>query len=421
METDGPSSSGRAGLRMPPIALLVALSAINTIALNIFVPSMPGMVDVFDTSPAAVQLTLSFYLVAFALAQLAIGPLSDRYGRRPVLLWGLAIYALAPLLCAAAWSIGSLAAARALQAIGGCAGIVLARAVIRDLHERDRAASVIGLVTMLTAFASAAAPAIGASLDVWLGWRASFLVVALFGTVVLAWTFASLPETHRVPSGQSMLSTFSGCGQLLRSAAFIGYALHGACTLAGWYAMIAGLPYVLVDVLGRPPTDYGLYFPLLSFGYMAGNFITSRVVQRMGVQRLMLNGAWLAVASCVVLYLWNLASGPAGLAIVLPLAVVVLSHGLSQPSAIAGAVSVNPALAGSAAGVMGFGQGLIAAAGAQLLGVLQNGTVHPLFAVVTAFAVISLLACFLARWGEAGETPPAPDAADRRPAPSLRR
>jgi DHA1 family bicyclomycin/chloramphenicol resistance-like MFS transporter len=186
--------------------------------------------------------------------------------------------------------------------------------------------------------------------------------------------------------------------------------------------MIAGLPYVLVEVLGRPPTDYGLYFPLLSFGYMAGNFITSRVAQRLGVQRLMVRGAWLAVASCVVLYWSYLASGPAALAIVLPLAVVVLSHGVSQPSAIAGAVSVNPALAGSAAGVMGFGQGLIAAGGAQLVGMLQNGTVHPLFAVVTTFSVVSLLACFLARWGEAREAaPPAPGAADRGPAPSLRR
>jgi DHA1 family bicyclomycin/chloramphenicol resistance-like MFS transporter len=420
MQADEPPSGGP-GPRVPPIALLVALSAINTIALNMFVPSMPGMVDVFGTSPAAVQLTLSFYLAAFAVAQLAIGPLSDRYGRRPVLLWGLAIYALAPLLCAAAWSIGSLAGARALQAIGGCAGIVLARAVIRDLHERDRAASVIGLVTMLTALATAAAPAMGGLLDLWLGWRASFLAVALSGAVVFAWTFARLPETNPVATGQSMLRTFRGCGQLLRSPAFIGYSLHGACTLAAWYSMIAGLPYLLVDVLGRPATDYGLYFPLLSFGYMAGNFITSRVAQRLGVHRLMLRGAWLAVASCVVLYLWYFASGPAALAIVLPMAVVVLSHGVSQPSAIAGAVSVNPALAGSAAGVMGFGQGLVAAGGAQLVGMLQNGTVHPLFAVVTTFAVVSLLACFLARWGEAREAPPAPDAADRGAAPSLRR
>jgi DHA1 family bicyclomycin/chloramphenicol resistance-like MFS transporter len=383
--------------------LLVGLSTSNTFAFNIFLPAMPGLVQSFATTPASVQLTVSLYIATFAVAQLAYGPLSDRFGRRRVLLSGLAIYTLAPILCAMAPTVESLAAARALQAVGGCAGLLFARVIARDLHERDRAAGVIGFITMMSALASAGIPAIGGWLDAWYGWQASFWVVTVVGAALFAAAWLWLPETRPEPSGPDPAPGFRGSLLLLRSPAYLGYALHGACTLSAWYAMVAGLPYVMVNALGQPSTAYGLYYPLLAFGYMAGNFLTARYAHRVGADRLIVRGAGIAIASCAVMYPWAMA-GPTPIALFAPMAVIVLGHGLSQPSATSGALSVRLDLAGSAAGMMGFGQWLIAAGTTQLVGLVQDGTVYPVLAIVTTFTVLSMASYGLARWGTARQS-----------------
>ena len=202
--------------------LLVFLSVTNPFAFHIFLPSLPGLAATFDASPAMTQLTVSLYVAAFAFAQLAYGPLSDRFGRRRVTLTGLAIYTVAPLLCAGATSIEALAAGRALQAVGGCAGLMFARVVARDLHGRNRAAGVIGLVTMITALATATTPMLGGYLDVWLGWRASFWCSAGLGAAVFAATFLWLPETRPVAPVKGAVRTLVDGVQLLRSPVFLG-------------------------------------------------------------------------------------------------------------------------------------------------------------------------------------------------------
>ena len=395
--------------------LLVFLSVTNPFAFHIFLPSLPGLAEEFGATQAMAQLTVSLYVATFAFAQLAYGPLSDRFGRRRVILTGLAIYTVAPLLCAGATSIETLAAARALQAVGGCAGLMFARVVARDLHGRDRAAGVIGLVTTITALATATTPMLGGYLDVWLGWRASFWCSAGLGAAVFAVTFLWLPETRPVAPVKGAVRTLADGVRLLRSPVFLGYAGHATCTLSAWYAILSGLPYVMVEVLDQPPTAYGHYFPLLAVGFMLGNLVTARVAHRWGIARMIVVGAGISVAACLPLYAWNVLAAPAPLALYLPMAIMVFGHGLSQPGAQSGAIGVRPDLAGSAAGIMGFGQWLTAAAVSQLVGITQDGTVWPTIAFVAFFTVLSFAAYMLARWGEARVPPASTDTRSEAP------
>jgi DHA1 family bicyclomycin/chloramphenicol resistance-like MFS transporter len=314
---------------------------------------------------------------------------------------GLAIYIIAPLICATAQSIEVLVAGRALQAIGGCAGLMFARVIARDLYGRSRAAGVIGFVTMVTALVGSATPILGGWIDVSIGWRANFWMTSALGLVVFMITLLWLPETRPKGNAESVTETFRRGFQLLRSPVFVGYAGHGTCTLSAWYAMLAGLPFIMVDVLEQPTTGYGLYFPFLSLGYMAGNLITARVAQSWGIHRLIFTGVGVSLIACTAMVIWNLALTPVPLALFLPMGLIALGHGMSQPGATSSAIGVDPALAGSAAGLMGFGQWLIAAVTAQAVGMIQNGTVWPTMAIVIGFSMLSWLSYLLARWGEA--------------------
>lgn len=399
-KTNGPNWTVQPATGAGLLSLLIFLSVTNPFAFHVFLPSLPGLVQALDASPATAQLTVSFYVAAFAFAQLAYGPLSDRFGRRRTILVGLTIYTAAPLLCASADSIEMLVFGRALQAVGGCAGLMFARVIARDLHERDRAASVIGFVTMVTALATAATPLLGGYLDAWFGWRASFWFAAGLGLLVWTATYLWLPETRPAGPAKSVVQTLVEGVRLLRVPAFLGYAGHATCTLSAWYVALAGLPYVMVEVLGEPQTAFGLYYPILAIGYMLGNLVTSRVASSWGIGKLIAVGAGLAVLGCLVMYIWCGLFTPVPLALFLPMSLVVIGHGISQPGAHSGALGVRPELAGSAAGMMGFGQWLTAAIASQLVGISQNGTVWPTVHFVTFFSVLSLFCYGLARMSE---------------------
>ncbi len=383
------------------MAMLVMLGFCGPFALQIFLPSMPGLVSEFDTDHAAVQLTISLYLATFAVAQLGFGPLSDRFGRRRVILGGMVVYVVAPIICANAASIEILAAGRMLQAVGACAGLMFARVVSRDLFGRDRAAGVIGFITMSTALIGVTTPLLGGWIDVTFGWRVSFWLTSGYGFVVFCITLRWFPETHPGGRGTNVLATFREGFALLRSPVFLGYAGHGTCTLSAWYAMVSGLPFVMVDALGQPTTAFGAYFPLLSLGYMAGNLITARAAGNWGIQRLMNGGLGFALLACPAMIVWCVVFQPAPLALFVPMGLISLGHGMSQPAATSAAIGVNPAVAGSAAGFMGFGQWLVAAMTAQVVGMTQDGTIWPTTIVVVGFTALSAGAYVLARWGEA--------------------
>lgn len=349
------------------------MSAIGPMALNIFMPSMPGLARHFQVDYGLVQLTLTVYLIGLGMAQLLYGPLSDRYGRRPVLLCGLSIFCLGSLLCMLAPSIEMLIGGRVLQAIGGCSGLVLGRAIIRDLYDRDRSAAMIGYVTMAMSLAPMFSPALGGYLDTLLGWRASFAFCVLSGILVLGWVLFTLPETLAEPGfgegARAMLRSYAG---LVRSPAFCGYALQTAFSSGVFFAFIAGAPFVVVTVMGLPSSAYGLWFIVVSLGYLAGNFCTGRFAVRLGVDRMIAIGAIIGLLGILGLA----AIGWLGLltlpGLFLPMAVVALSNGLTLPNGTAGAVSVNPRAAGAAAGLSGALQMLVGAGAAVLVGYGQD-------------------------------------------------
>ncbi|MFN4275651.1 MAG: multidrug effflux MFS transporter [Ferrovibrio sp.] len=391
--------------RLPSVVILVAMSAIGPMALNIFMPSMPGLARHFQVDYGLVQLTLTVYLIGLSVAQLVYGPLSDRYGRRPVLLWGLAIFCLGSLACTLAPSIEFLMVGRGLQAIGGCAGLVLGRAIIRDLYDRDRSAAMIGYVTMAMSLAPMFSPALGGYLDTLLGWRASFAFCVLAGAIVLAAVLLTLPETLAEPGlGEGIGPMLRSYASLLRSPAFCGYALQTAFTSGVFFAFIAGAPFVVVTVMGLPPSAYGLWFIVVSLGYLTGNFCTGRFAVRLGVDRMIAIGAIIGLLGILALA----TTGWLGLltlpGLFLPMAVVALSNGLTLPNGTAGAVSVNPRAAGAAAGLSGALQMLVGAGAAVLVGYGQDldPSQYPMIWTMLGSGLLAVLAFAVAAKLRAG-------------------
>jgi DHA1 family bicyclomycin/chloramphenicol resistance-like MFS transporter len=378
------------------MALLAAITALAPFSLQIFLPALPAIQASFATTPGIVQLALSLSILANAVANLAYGPVSDRLGRRPVLLLGLAAFIAGSLGCALAPSIELLIVGRIVQSIGGAAGMVLARAIVRDLFDRERSASIIAYLTMAMVVAPMLAPTIGAVLLDVASWRAIFLLTAGIG-VALSWPIlATLAET-RPPAARGAGRSFAGARTLLRSGAFWSYVLQSTFGISVFFAFIAGAPYFMMDVLGRSATEYGLWFILVSAAFMAGNLVAGRFSARIGLDRMVLAGAVFAVTGAGLALVLLVGSAWTPLALFGPLTAVGLGNGLAVPNAQAGALSIHPLLAGTASGIAGFSQMFMAALVSQAVGMLQNGTPYPMAAFMAACAVLSLAGFVLPR------------------------
>jgi DHA1 family bicyclomycin/chloramphenicol resistance-like MFS transporter len=378
------------------MALLAGITALAPFSLQIYLPALPAIQASFAVTPGIVQLTLSLSILANALANLAYGPLSDHFGRRPVLLVGLAAFIAGSLACALASSIELLIVARIVQSVGGAAGMVLARAIVRDLYDRERSASIIAYLTMAMVVAPMLAPTIGAVLLDVASWRAIFLVVTGVGVALIWPIVVTLAET-RPPEARRIGGPLSGAGALLRSGAFISYALQSTFGISIFFSFIAGAPYFMMDVLGRSATEYGLWFILVSAAFMAGNLVAGRFSARIGLDRMVLAGSVLGVAGAGVALTLLLAGYWMPLALFGPIMAVGLGNGFAVPNAQAGAVSVQPLLAGTASGIAGFAQMFVAALVSQAVGMLQNGTPYPMAAFMAGCAVLSLLGFVLPR------------------------
>ena len=383
------SESGRPP-RLPPLLLLAAGTALAPFGMHILVPSMPGLVDRFDTDYATVQLTLTLYLIGQGAAQLIYGPLSDRYGRRPVMLGGMVFYVLASAFCAVAGSIEALVAGRILQAIGGCAGMVLGRAIIRDVLDRDRGAGMIAAVTMAMAVAPALAPLIGGHVDDWLGWRAIFLGLALIGVALSAAMFLVLRETnHQRLTRLDLSAMFRHYGDLLGNRVFLGYAASTAVTMAAYFSFLAGTPFILVELMGETAAAYGNYFILVVAGYIFGNFLASRLSVRLGGNAMMTIGIAVSLVAITTMLLLNRILPPHPLLLFGPMALHVIGNGMSQPNGISAAVGVRPDIAGAASGLMGFIQMSVCAAATLLVGHLLASTATPMIAVMLGLSALA--------------------------------
>lgn len=355
----------------PSLAILVVCSAVQPFALNVLAPATPSIARALGTDYAAIQLTLTLYLFAVALAQLVVGPLSDRVGRRPCIIGGLALFALGSLVGLVSVDLPMLLAARMLQAVGAGSAFALTRAIARDMGGRDEAASIIGYVTMAMVVAPMLSPLIGGFIDKTQGWRAIFVLMAVVGVVATTGAILKLPETHhRTGPAQRIGDVFRAFPVLLRERNFVVYSSVLTLVSATFFSFIAGAPYAVVEHMRAGPDVYGIFFVAMAGSYMFGNFLTGRFGQRIGTARLMPLGLVLSAVSVSVaaampfLFTWQ----PALL--FLPLMLNGIGNGLCIPSATASALSVRPDLAGSAAGLTGFVQLGLGAFAAYLAGSL---------------------------------------------------
>ena len=356
------------------LALLMAMTAIGPATLNILVPALPGLVTRLVSDTGTVQLALSLYLLSLAAAQLLLGPLSDRFGRRPVVLAGLALNVAASLAAITASSIDGLIATRVVQAVGASTGIVIGRAIVRDLYERDRAAAMIGLITTAMVIAPMISPLIGGVLDTVFGWEAIFLVIAALSGAVLLWAVFVLPETRPASVAHTPGMLMQEWRALIGNAKFHGYVLCGALGSAPFFTFLGGGPHVVVTLMGRTSAEFGVWFAVTSLGYMSGNFTASRLSQRFGVDAMILAGIvfeLIGASLTAVLVATMPEAGPA--IIFLPQLVISYGNGLLLPNAIAGAISVRPQAAGAASGMTGFTQMAIGAASTQLVSIALAG------------------------------------------------
>jgi DHA1 family bicyclomycin/chloramphenicol resistance-like MFS transporter len=386
--------------------ILVLASATGPLSMQILVPALPQIARDFAAGPATTQLTLSLALLAIALSTLVYGPLSDRYGRRPVLIVGMALFVAGGALSAAAPSVGLLICGRVLQAVGAAAGMVLARAVVRDIYPNDQVARVLAALITAVVVAPMVAPTLGGLLADHAGWRAIFMLVAGLGLAILLLVLWQLQETNKVRTRHPrVLSLLAGYGRLLGNRRFLAYALQGSFAMASFYGFISAAPYLMADVLHRPATEYGLWFVAMPATFMAGNMIAMQVSGRFGIDRMVLAGSLLGLAGAGL----GLALIAAGLfsPLVLfgPTLLVSVSHGLSMANAQAGAMNVEPALAGTASGLTAFLQMALSAVAAQAVGLLPTDTPWPMSLAMLACMALSLLAYMLLHGNLRGHRP----------------
>jgi MFS transporter, DHA1 family, multidrug resistance protein len=387
-----PPGIGRARTRSGALLfILVAISALAPAALHMLVPSLPLLGRFFGGAPGGVQLVLTVFLVGIAAGQLVYGPISDRFGRRPVLIAGLILFLLGTLLCGIAWSLPVLILGRALEAGGGCAGMVLSRAIVRDLFDRDRAASAIATISMAMTLAPSLSPALGAYLAQWAGWRADFALLGVLGAAVLLLVSTRLPETRASAAWPDPTGMVWAFVHLLRSPGFLGFALATSFTSASWFTFLASAPYILSQLLHEPPSCYGIMILLPMAGYILGSGATARFAVRLGSSPLFLCGLALSLASGAMLIAWPFAASLSPAALFVPMALSSIGNGISQPPGIAAGLSVYPRFAGAASGLMGFLQMMTAALGTFLVGQLPRNSALPTNLVVGACLVLALL------------------------------
>jgi DHA1 family bicyclomycin/chloramphenicol resistance-like MFS transporter len=366
----------------PHLMTLVMTAAIGPLAMNVFLPSLPGMARHFGSDYAVMQLAVSLYLVATAVLQLFIGPASDRFGRRPVMLVCFAIFLAGTLAAVYAPTVEALLLCRMLQAFSS-AGMVISRAVVRDTVGTTQAASQIGYITMGMSVVPMIGPMIGGFLDELYGWQAGFWLTLAFGFAALAFVAFDLRETNRNRSS-SLAAQFQQYPQLLGSRLFWGYALTAAFTTGAFFAFIGGGPFVATEMLELTPSQYGIYFGIISLGYMLGNFLSGRFAQRVGINEMMLAGNAVAVLGMVLAIALFAGGLHHPLSLFGPVFFTGVGNGLTLPSANAGMISVKPRLAGSASGLggalqIGGGAALSVLAGALLSA--QTGP-YPLLVVM---------------------------------------
>lgn len=389
----GPSPALSLPVRRPPVLALIAISALSPFAINSVVPSIPAIEVAFNADYGRVQLILSLFLASIAVSQILIGPVSDRFGRRPVLLFGFSVFIVASVVSPFAPTIEALIAIRVVQGAAGCVGIVLGRAIIRDLYDRQQAASMLGYVTMGLAMAPMIAPTLGGLLQELSGWTTIFWVMGALGFACLVITWALIPETNVRPTPAfSLRSVFADFRVLLGHREFLLFTANSSLTTGVFFTFLGGAPYIAERIFGLRPSVYGLWFALLPLGYASGSFLAGRFSERIGVNRMVLAGSVYGFLAVFVLLGLDLLGFSGPTALFLPMAFAAMANGVALPNAVSGAISVRPDIAGAASGLSGAAQLATGAAlsivgGAALAG---GGSATSILVIMTVAAGLAL-------------------------------
>ncbi|WP_438281135.1 multidrug effflux MFS transporter [Pseudomonas alabamensis] len=383
-------------LRM--ILILGALSAFGPLAIDFYLPAFPAMAQAFATDEKHVQTTLAAYFLGLSIGQLAYGPIADRFGRRLPLLFGVGLFVIASLVCAFAPTLDALIAARFVQALGGCAGMVLSRAIVSDRCEPIDAAKVFSQLMLVMGLAPILAPMLGGLLVSVSGWQSIFLVLSLFSALCLVAVYLGLGESMPAHLPRQPLSgALRQYGRLLRDRAFVGHALTGGIAIAGMFAYIAGSPFVFIKLYGVPAEHYGWLFGINAAGFILVAQVNARLLARRGPAVLLGRAVWVYVAAALTLLLVATLRPAALWPLLVPLFVCIASLGCIAPNASACAMAGQGARAGSASALMGCMQFSVASGAAALVGVLHDGSAVPMALVISLCGAAVVIMAALAR------------------------
>ncbi len=373
-------------------ALLAALSAIGPLTTDMYLPSLPDIARQLHASTAQVQFTISAYLIGFAVGQIFYGPVSDRHGRKPVLMAAMALYCVASLACALSTSIEMLIVARTFQALGGSGGIVLTRAIVRDIYSGARAGRELSLIGSVMALAPVLAPIAGGLLQTGFGWRAVFFALVAAGLLGAGIVWLLLPETLNTRAAEpvSIASMGRSYRIVARNPAYLAYLGITSASYAGLFAWISGAAFVLQNLYGLTPFDFGVAFALGSIGYMTGSALAARIVVRLGLDGVLGVGG----CACAVGGLGMVAAVALGLtsslSLVAPVAIYLAGLGMVLPQGIAGAMTPFPERAGAASSLFGFVQQSAAALCGAVVGWFLGQSAWPLAAAVAVMGFTTL-------------------------------
>jgi DHA1 family bicyclomycin/chloramphenicol resistance-like MFS transporter len=370
------------------LLLLVAMTGVAPISLYMLVPALPLLAKTFGRDISIAQMTVSLYMVGIACSQIIMGPLSDRFGRRPVLLAGLGLMVLASAACMFADTLPQLIAARFFQALGGATGMVVSRAIIRDLYSRDRIGSMISLVIAVMMIAQMLSPLTGGLLEITFGWRSIFYLITAASLLITVTIALALPETRR---NRAAGGGFRGdVGSLVTSRAFVGYMLCMVLASQIIFAFAGGGPYIVVTQMGRSGAEYGAWFATTGFAYLVGNLFCVRFAPRHSLEKLIWFGLALQLGGSALNLIWSIAGINQAPSFLFGTQMIVMfANAFVMSNSAAGAISVRPDAAGTASGAMGFLQmgigALVSQFGAYLGG--HSATTLPLTSAIFLISV----------------------------------
>jgi MFS transporter, DHA1 family, multidrug resistance protein len=373
------------------IIITGAISAFASLSIDTYLPALPSLERVFSTTSTQVQLTLASFFVAFAMGQAFYGPIIDRFGRKRPLCAALLLYATASAGCALAWSIGVLVMMRFVQALGACAGGVIARAIVRDCFDAHETARIFSLLILVTGLSPMLAPILGGYVFVSFGWRAIFWLLSLVGMIFFAGVSLRLPETFYVDDNATLRfrEVLTGYGRLFVNPHYMGYALAGAFCVAGMFAYIAGSPFVFIELFHVRPNHFGWIFGMNAFGFVVASQFNARLVPRHGPAVLLKIANRVQTIAGLVLLAAALTGAGSMAGIMVPLFVYIACIGFILPNSTALAMAPFRANAGMASALLGTVQFTLGAVASTIIGLLHNQTPIPMAGLIAVCGVTS--------------------------------